>query len=67
MATDDTVDLMRSTLAEVLPVTYQGINPVAYKNVTSCPELPGEGSPAGAPAPSGGRRLLADFPVRIFI
>ncbi|KAK9902754.1 hypothetical protein WJX75_004977 [Coccomyxa subellipsoidea] len=64
IATDDNVDLIRSTLAEVLPVTYGAINPVAVKNVTSCPELPEAGSPAAAPAPpaqrGSGRRLLLD-------
>ncbi len=46
------METMRSTLAELLPLSYNSINPIAYKNVTgsslSCPEL---ASPA--PAPSG--------------
>lgn len=76
VATYDVMDTMRSTLAEFLPVTYNSVSPVAYKNVTSCPEL---ASPASAPIgpielpslpaepPSshtmGGRHLLNRWPV----
>ncbi|BDA51135.1 probable serine/threonine-protein kinase STY8 at C-terminar half [Coccomyxa sp. Obi] len=77
LATDNVMDTMRSTLAEYLPVTYNAISPIAYKNVTSCPETaspaPAPIGPIGLPTLSalppssntlGGRRLLQRWPAR---
>ena len=47
LATDDTMEVLRSVLAQVLPVTYNDVDPQAYKNVTVCPAA----VPAQAPEP----------------
>ena len=48
LATDDVMEVLRSVLAQVLPVTYNDVDPQAYKNVTICPAT----APGAAPIPS---------------
>lgn len=64
LATDDIMEVMRSVLAQVLPVTYSDVDPQAYKNVTVCPivapapaPLPAQQNP-GTPGQASGRRRL---------
>ena len=64
LATDDIMEVMRSVLAQVLPVTYSDVDPQAYKNVTVCPvvdpapaPLPAQQNPGTPGQASGWRRL----------
>ena len=48
LATDEVMEILRSVLAQVLPVTYSDVDPQAYKNATVCPVA----GPAPAPSPA---------------